>query len=1457
MVDLNPLHYINKFNHMFGDSVASGLEFLGISDPAVDPDGVREIAKTWRHLAQGLDEASSAADRALTDVEWEGEAAKAFHLRCRSARKQATEMAHALREGAKALDDFADQAHELLSEIGVILAEIVEFEIAGLALSVLTAGASEVASTLVAGERALKVLSLIGRIEEEGTALGSVVREVMSVVRGVERALKALKEIRGVATAGRMAKEGMEFTAFQTLLEDPATFKDPGRLAEALTEGALLGIGFGALGKALGKGLKALGPAALARLSKAMGLDCAGFERLKLNPGFDKLPASIRDMAKKLVRDPIDVATGDMALSRTDVVLPGVLPLVLRRTHVSSYRYGGWFGPSWASTLDQRIQADDEGFVHATADGARLCFARPDAGSPVPVRPDTPGSRLTLGWDPDIDGAVRVHDPDTGLTHIFHSPVPAAHDTAVDLPLHVIQDRSGNRVVVEYQEGDIPAAVVHSGGYRIALDHDRSRSRVTGLRLIDPDHPHQPGATLLTLGYDEHGRLVEETDSSGLPMKYTYDDAGRVTSWTDRNDTAYWYRYDERGRVTSTGGTRDALASVLSYDTAPRTTRVTDSLGHTHVYEHNECLRLVRETDPLGNVTRQEWDDRQRLTAVTDPLGHTTRYAYDDQDRLVTVTGPDGQETVTQYGTSGDPVTVTVPGGAIWHMEHDAWGNRTAVRDACGAITRFTYTRNGAPATITDVLGHATRLRCDSAGLPLEVADASGAVTRYERNGFGRVVAVIDPTGATTRLDWTVEGRPLRRIASDGSVETWSYDGEGNCVRHTDPAGGVTSFEYTHFDLVAARVGPDGVRYEFAHDSELRLTQVVDPASRRTWSYRYDPAGRLVSESDFGNAVRSYTHDAAGRLLSRTNPLGQTVRYERDALGRMIRKDVEGRSTTFAYAPSGRLVGAVGPDAVLSLELDERGRRLSETVNGRTLAHAYDTMGRRTRRTTPGGATSTWAYDASGRPIGLNVSGHTVDFERDEVGRASTLRFDETLALAHTFDVFGRLTAQSVVTDAGVLQHREFAYRPDGALTRVEDSRTGTRSIDLDSAGRVTGVRAENWTEAYAYDEVGNQTFADWPATHSRHEATGPRAYAGTRIVRAGAVRYEHDEVGRVVLRQRTRLSRGPETWRYVWDPEDRLTSVTTPDGTRWRYHYDPLGRRADKQRLDGDGNVLEETSFTWDGHTLCEQVTTTRDRPGRVVVTWDHTGHRPLAQTERIIDAEDPQRIVDERFFAIVTDVVGTPTELVDASGDLAWQTRSTVWGTTAWNSDATAYTPLRFPGQYHDPETGLHYNYFRHYDPETARYVSVDPLGLAPAPNPVTYVHNPHTWIDPFGLAPGCGEPVGRTFEETKAKALREAGIPEGTLPLEVDNYVSATTPDWQGAKQLMGKDHQPIYYTEEVYEHPNGEDLIVFQDHWFGHQKPGEPGYQPAHVHVRPFEDTRNGQVPGCEEHYYYDL
>ena len=68
---------------------------------------------------------------------------------------------------------------------------------------------------------------------------------------------------------------------------------------------------------------------------------------------------------------------------------------------------------------------------------------------------------------------------------------------------------------------------------------------------------------------------------------------------------------------------------------------------------------------------------------------------------------------------------------------------------------------------------------------------------------------------------------------------------------------------------------------------------------------------------------------------------------------------------------------------------------------------------------------------------------------------------------------------------------------------------------------------------------------------------------------------------------------------------------------------------------------------------------------------------------------------------------------------------------------------SPLRgrrigvYPGQYYDQETGLHYNYFRYYNPQTGRYITPDPIGLEGGINLFLYVAgNPISFIDPYGL-------------------------------------------------------------------------------------------------------------------------
>ncbi|MGQ4389579.1 DUF6531 domain-containing protein [Streptomyces sp. SAS_270] len=1028
--------------------------------------------------------------------------------------------------------------------------------------------------------------------------------------------------------------------------------------------------------------------------------------------------------------DPVDPATGYMYLEQTDIALPGTLPFDFTRRVSSGYRTGWWFGPTWSSTIDQRLEIDERGVVFVTADGMVLAYPHPE-GPTAPVLsesgPRWPLTRLDTG-------GYLVTEPLTGVSRRFAIP---ADGVAL---LEQISDRNNNTIDFDYDYEGTPQAIRHSGGYHLKFTVEDGR--ITALNLADAGDDGLD-ATVKRYGYTE-GSLTSVTNSSDLPTQFTYDQRLRTTAWEDTKHHRYEYTYDDQDRCIAQGGEAGHLTNTFTYDQADpawphcRVTEVSSAEGNTtRLVVDDRCL-VIAEVDSLGGTVRTAYDFHQHITCVTNELGHTTLISNNEQGRPIEVIGPDRAVVRYAYNDLNLTTCINLPDGTSWRYVYDDRGNCTSITDPTGATSHSTYTPEGHPLAVTDALGRTTTVRCNQAGLPLEVTDPLGTTT-WERDRFGNPVALTNELGHTTRLAWSTEGQLLRRTTSDGAVEGWSYDGEGNCISRTDQLGQTSSSTYTHFDLLAARTGPDGARFEFSYDTSLRLIQVTNPLGM-TWRYDYDTVGRLASETDFDGRVLTYAHDAAGRLISRTDALGQTITFEYDALGQVVRKESHGTVTTWAYDLLGNLTHATGPDSSLTLERDSSGRLLAETVNGRTLSYAYDVAGQLVGRTTPSGAQSTWAYDEVGQPTRLTASGRVIDFEHDPAGREVTRRVGAGTTVAQAFDEVGRLSSQSVTgTDGQSVLHRSFIYQADGNLMGIDSSFHGGRHFDLDAAGRITAVHALNWTETYAYDAAGNQTQSDWPRTHPGHEATGSRAYVGTRITQAGRVRYEHDGLGRIVLRQKVRLSHKPDTWRYTWDENDRLTSVTTPDGTRWQYAYDPLGRRTAKLRMAADGvTVAERVDFTWDGTVLCEQTTTSTSFPNPVTLTWDHQGLAPIAQTERVSAADAPQHEIDSRFFAIVTDLVGTPTELVNETGEVAWRARSTLWGTTAWAANNTAYTPLRFPGQYYDPETGLHYNYFRYYDPEIARYLTQDPLGLEPNSNPVAYVANPHTWGDPLGLTP-----------------------------------------------------------------------------------------------------------------------
>jgi RHS repeat-associated protein len=119
---------------------------------------------------------------------------------------------------------------------------------------------------------------------------------------------------------------------------------------------------------------------------------------------------------------------------------------------------------------------------------------------------------------------------------------------------------------------------------------------------------------------------------------------------------------------------------------------------------------------------------------------------------------------------------------------------------------------------------------------------------------------------------------------------------------------------------------------------------------------------------------------------------------------------------------------------------------------------------------------------------------------------------------------------------------------------------------------------------------------------------------------------------------------------------------------------------------------------------------------------------------------------VTDNSFKYVESDHVGTPRSVVDPIRSVAvwaWDSLDQPFGETAPLQDPDGdgfefvFNP-RFPGQYFDAESSMHYNYFRDYDPRTGRYIQSDPIGLAGGIDTYSYVDSsPLTHIDPRGLA------------------------------------------------------------------------------------------------------------------------
>ena len=270
--------------------------------------------------------------------------------------------------------------------------------------------------------------------------------------------------------------------------------------------------------------------------------------------------------------------------------------------------------------------------------------------------------------------------------------------------------------------------------------------------------------------------------------------------------------------------------------------------------------------------------------------------------------------------------------------------------------------------------------------------------------------------------------------------------------------------------------------------------------------------------------------------------------------------------------------------------------------------------------------------------------------------------------------------------------------------------------------------------ETYTYDAFANRLLSVSDATATRNFAYDA----------AGNIT---DDTGGAIARDLT------------YNHGGRLSSSKVA-GDTLDYAYDALGQRVTKAP-PGKGKKnppppAEVTQYHY-------------DRDGRLLAETDGTG---AALREYIHLAGLPLALIvpgpsGPELHTVHPDHLGSPQKMTDATGALTWDAQFRPFGTTHAIT-GTATNDQRFPGQLLDPETGLHYNYFRDYDPTLGRYIESDPIGLAGGLNTYAYVDgNPIIFVDPEGFdGVAAAATMGRGLTAAGITSILDGPIPVGEI-------------------------------------------------------------------------------------------
>jgi YD repeat-containing protein len=488
--------------------------------------------------------------------------------------------------------------------------------------------------------------------------------------------------------------------------------------------------------------------------------------------------------------DPVLLQTGMFTLDQTDMVLPGRIPVVIRRAYHSQDPGDPPGVENGQPPARELVNSNAFGFNTTLMDyddrlvmigGQALAYTSGFSKVQLALQPDgtyramrTP---MVAGWvgRANQDGTSTLRDKH-GTVRTFGS----------DGWIRNITDRNGNIVTIA-RSGSQIQQIIEPGGRALTFQYSGGGiSQITDPlgRTVTYSYeapPPTPRGTYPGL------RLRTATNPAGGTTTYTYTGPYNVASVTDARGLIYLTNTYCSGSTCplDPAVVTQAMAdgSVTSFDyvvtnqTVMQTT-VTDPRGNKTVHRFNSRGHEIAVVDALGQQTRMTRDYvTNQIMEVRDPLNRLTKYTYDAVGNVTSVIDPQGNPTIFEYEPTFNRLTKTT--------------------DALNQITRFTYNpANGDLLTATDPLSHTTTVAYNGFGQSMSATDPLTNTTAFEYDNVGNLVSAIDPMGNKTQRTYDAVSRLIALTDPRGKSTQFTYDNLNRVGQIQDAINGVTAFSY-------------------------------------------------------------------------------------------------------------------------------------------------------------------------------------------------------------------------------------------------------------------------------------------------------------------------------------------------------------------------------------------------------------------------------------------------------------------------------------------------------------------------------------------------------------------------------------------------------------------------------------------------------------------------------------